>query len=74
MVSDETAYLLISDRCEELVKHPAVRRIMRSMHRDGKSIEEIKAHVIHMAIATLIGKPYKEVTHEKMSVLRPSFN
>ena len=74
MISDETAYLLISDRCEELVKHPAVRRIMMSMHREGKSIEEIKAHVINMAIATLFGNPYKEVTHDEMSVLRASSN
>ena len=74
MISDETACLIVSDRCEELVKNPAVRRIMLSMHRDGKSIEEIKAHVINMAIATLFGNPYKEVTHEEMSVLRPSAN
>lgn len=74
MISDETAYQIVCARCEELVKLPAVRRIMMAMHRDGKSIQEIKDHVVNMAIATLCGNPYKEVHREEMSILRPSAN
>lgn len=72
MISEEMANEIVGWRCDELVKLPAVRRIMKAMHREGKSLQEIKDHVIHMAISTFIGKPYQEVTHEEMSLLRPS--
>ena len=54
-MTDKQAFEMIAERAEALANDSRVKAAMRKLYESGATMEEVKATVYRMAVATLCG-------------------